>query len=220
MTEIEKKKYITTTIVISYYIVIFTYAYFRYIVHFGLDFAINATFIMNKAFAGSAVISVCTAYLISTFSKYDIPFFKKIKSYKRYFGLACFYFICLHIFFGFRIIKPELLPQFFENNTDFSIQGKTIVFLGVIGLVLFLFPAISSLKEVMKKLGAKRWLLFQRIGYLAAGVILIHSSIVGYQNWINIALWYGNMPPISLILSIILFSTLIFRIFTYFKLKK
>ncbi len=220
MTARKRKKLITTLIVLTYFVFFFTYAYFRYIYFLGLDMLVNANFVINKSFAGAAVLSVFTAFWLSTLSKLGNKFAIRHISYKRFFGLAGFYFMCLHVFFGLRIAKPDILPQFFFENGDFSVQGQIIFLLGILGFSLFLFPAISSMKDVMTKLGKKKWLIFQRIGYAAFFVILIHASAVGYQNWLNPNKWPGMMPPITLICVIFLLSGLLLRLIVLFKLKK
>jgi DMSO/TMAO reductase YedYZ heme-binding membrane subunit len=212
MDKISKKKYITASIVILYFAFFLIYAYIRYIHFKGLDFLINANFIINKAFAGAAILSVSTSYFISSMSKFDNIFAKSKLSYKRFFGLSGFYFMMLHIFFGFRIIRPDLLPQFFSGGVELSAKGKLIILLGILGFTIFLFPAISSMSEVMKKLSGNRWLLFQRLGYLAFTVIMIHASLIGYENWISPNDWPGMMPPITLICVIIIFSILLLRL--------
>lgn len=220
MQTTQQSKRIATAISISYFIMIFIYAYFRYIHFKGLDFAINATFIINKALAGAAVMSVFSSYMLSSLSKTGNLFAINHKLFKRYFGLSGFYFMCLHVFFGLRIIKQDLLPQFFEINGDFSIRGQIIIGLGIIAFMLFLFPAITSIYDVAKKLSKERWRLFQRIGYFAYALIFVHASFVGADSWITADKWHGGMPPITMICAIIIISTLIFRVIANFSLKK
>jgi DMSO/TMAO reductase YedYZ heme-binding membrane subunit len=214
-----QSKRLSVIIVVSYYIIVLLYAYFRYIHFKGLDFAINATFIMNKAFAGAAVLSVFSSYMISSISKLRISFPENFHIYKRYFGLAGFYFMCIHIFFGLRIIKQEVLPQFFETSGDFSLRGQIIIFLGILGFILFLFPAITSIFDIVKKLSKRKWKFFQRVGYFAFAVIFIHTAFIGSENWFKPDNWPGLMPPITMICALLILISIVYRIFVAFKTK-
>ncbi len=214
------KKQTSTIIVITYFVAAFVYAYIRYAVYGNAVFATDANFIINKAFAATAVLSVFSAYMISSLAKTGNNFARKNSSYKRYFGLSGFYFICLHVFFGFRIIKPEHHPQFFGTNDELALRGEIIIIIGVISLILFMFPAISSMKDVMKKLGKSRWSVFQRIGYIAFLMVMIHATMVGYHSWISPSTWYGGMPPITLICVTLIFLAISFRLYILLKFRK
>jgi DMSO/TMAO reductase YedYZ heme-binding membrane subunit len=215
-----QQKQITFIIVISYFLIVLVYAYIRYVVFFGLDFLINANFIINKAFAGAAVLSVCTAYMLSSLGKVGNIFARKHQGFKRFFGLSGFYYMCLHVFFGFRIISPDLLPQFFDDNGIIALRGQIIILLGATGFILFLFPAISSMNDIMKKLGARKWQIVQRFGYTAFFIIMIHASLIGYNNWLTPHLWHGGMPPITLICVSLIFMTLVLRLYVLIRLRK
>lgn len=215
-----RQKQITFAIVIAFFLIVLLYAYLRYSVFYGLDFLINANFLINKAFAGAAVLSVCTAYILSSLGKTGNVMARKYQGFKRFFGLSGFYFMCLHIFFGFRIISPELLPQFFDDDGSIGLRGQIIILLGASGFTLFLLPAISSMNDIMKKLGARKWQIVQRFGYAAFFVILIHASVIGYQNWLSPKLWYGGMPPITLICVSLIFVALVLRLYVLIRLRK
>lgn len=220
MSDKKRQKQITFFIVVSYFLLVLVYAWLRYIVFKGLDFVPHTNYIINKAFAGAAVLSVCTSYLLSSLSKTGFNFAVKNKSFKRFFGLSGFYFMCLHLFFGFRLINPELMPQFFQNDDLIGTQGQIIIILGALGFIIFLFPAVSSMNDIMKQLKGRRWLLAQRFGYGAFFVIMIHATMVGYQNWFNPHLWYGGMPPITLICVLLILLTLLVRLYVLIKYKK
>ncbi len=212
MEKIAKKKLFTALIVIICFIFFVFYSYLRNIHFRGLDFIVYANFMINQAFTATSVLSIFISYNLSTLSKYENKLAKKYISYKRYFGLSGFYFIILHIFFGFRIISQEVLPQFFLEDSIISSLGKIIIILGIFAFLLFLFPAISSMLEFRKKLKHNKWLILQRIGYLGFFIALIHASLIGYQEWLTPEKWWGSLPPISLICVILILFTLILRL--------
>ncbi|MBX3043068.1 MAG: hypothetical protein KIT33_02360 [Candidatus Kapabacteria bacterium] len=216
--QVEKRN--TKLIVLSYFLLVLIYAYIRYVLFKGLDFAESGTYIINKAFAGAAVLSVSTAYLISSLSKAGNHTARKLSKYKRYFGLSGFYFMCLHVFFGLRIINPQFFPAFFDDSSMMNNYGYTIIFLGIAGFAGFLVPAVTSISKVMQGLSPKSWLKLQRTGYFAFFIIFIHSSWMGAVNWTKIEKWPGLMPPITMICSLIIITTIIYRIFVFFKYKK
>lgn len=218
--DIKKKKLNAFLIVISYFIFFLGYAYIRYVHFKGMDLLVNANFIINKAFAGAAITSVFTSYMLSTLAKNGNTFAKRHHIYCRFLGLGGFYFMILHVFFAFRVVSPDNLPQFFDVGNELSLKGKFIFLLGITGFSLFLFPAISSIKEVIAKLSPRKWKLLQRIGYIAYGIILVHVSIIGYSNWFSIEKWPGLMPPITLISFCIIFTALFYRLLTYFNTGK
>lgn len=220
MNSTDTKKRITIFIVLLYFLVFLVYAYFRYIHFKGMDFAINATFIINKALASAAVLSVASSYLISSYAKLGNKVAKRYLSYKRYFGLAGFYFMALHIFFGLRIVNNVFMPQFFSSDGDFTIRGQVIIALGILGFLLFLSPAITSIGDVMKKLDGRKWQILQKIGYAAFSVILLHVSIIGYENWFSPNNWPGGIPPITLICVSVIAFTLIMRLIAFIKTSK
>lgn len=213
MNLIPNKKMTTFFIVLLYFIIGFTYSYLRYIEFGKYNFLDDANFIINKAFTIVSVLSISTSYLISIFSKAGFNFFKKKVEFKRYFGLTGFYFICFHVFFAVRLIKPSYMPQFYDINTEIAVRGQLVILLGIVAFLFMLFPAVSSIGDIMKKLGARKWLNLQRMGYYGFFVVMLHSSLIGFDKWGNFESWQGGMPPITLLMAMIILFVLVMRLF-------
>ena len=64
----------------------------------------------------------------------------------------------------------------------------------------------------MQSLGGERWLLSQRIGYIAYVLVLFHVFFMGRESWLNAAGWPKGMLPMSLVAFIIIAVVLLFRL--------
>jgi len=184
-----------------------------------IDLSNNPYYIFNKTTALTGAFGIFCAYMLSSLAKFNIIFAKKYSSLKRFFGLGGFYFIFVHVFFAFRLIEPVMYSAFFDETGDIATRGQIIILLGAVAFLLFMFPAITSMEQIVKKLSAKRWLLYQRIGYFAYLIVFFHVFIMSYNEFF-IVTDSLILPKSSLLMMILIITALIMRVIALIKLRK
>lgn len=189
----------------------FLYATIRYIVFKGVDPIHFPLYIVNKVFSVSGIFFLAMSY---TFGKLRwLKFYTESKQNKfiKYAGLVGFSLIAMHVFMSLLIISPEYYPKFYESGM-MNFKGEFSMLMGVLSLYCFTIPAITTLPFMQEAVGIKRWQKGQQIGYYGLLASLLHTGIMGFSSWFDIAKWPGYLPPISLLGAIIVLVPLYLKI--------
>ncbi|MBF0234352.1 MAG: ferric reductase-like transmembrane domain-containing protein [Desulfamplus sp.] len=93
-------------------------------------------------------------------------FWKWMMKHRRYFGIASFLYLTLHL--GVYILH---LPEVLRIFSDFY---KSTYFAGWLAFIILLILALTSNSRSIKKLGVKNWKNVQRFVYLAVLLSAMH----------------------------------------------
>lgn len=122
--------------------------------------------LINKGVALSAIILIGLAYFLGPLCKI-LPFVKHHLRYRKYFGLAGFALILLHVVFTLLQLSDRFPPSWYVDHA----KG---VILATAALIVFFFLAATSTKDAIHRLGGHNWKLLQRTGYIAYMYVLMH----------------------------------------------
>jgi len=147
-------------------------------------------YIANKAFAGSAAVSLGLDLLIGAFSR-AFSGRANLLQYRKELGIVAFFLAIIH-----GLISAFFLPDYFSLTGYLSRVDWPFIY-GLAALLLFSVILLISNKKATKKLGVKRWWQWQnwgiRIGFL---LVLLHVFVMKWQVWL---LWYkqGGGPDLA-----------------------
>jgi DMSO/TMAO reductase YedYZ heme-binding membrane subunit len=215
----KKSYYSVFKIVVPFLLFIFVYAIIRYNLGKGVDFALLPTYILNKAVSTTAIFSISLSYLYSSLGKLKIISPGR-SSLKKQLGIVGFFLALSHLFLSLSQLNPERYPKFFLDTGFVNTVGEFTFLFGLLAFISILFPAYASLPESVKNLSGKKWLLMQRVGYLAILFVIGHTVAMGYTGWIKPESWPFYIPPISLIGSIVAVPAILLRLYVLITLKK
>ncbi|TDR15603.1 sulfoxide reductase heme-binding subunit YedZ [Marinomonas communis] len=126
--------------------------------------------------------------------------FKNLARYRRFTGLAAFFYTVLHL-----IIYLVLFAGLSWTWIRSDLVEKPYIYAGVLALVILLLLAVTSTKNMMKRLG-RNWKRLHRFVYLAALAMIAH-------------LWWQVKSDTSLavVFTLILGGLLVYRLVIHSK---
>lgn len=169
-----------------------TYSIVRYSVFGSVSSIHTPVYLLNKAIA---LASVC-CLLFTVFN-----FFKQALDQTKLWGISAFHLACIHIVMSVVILNRDYFPKLF-GTTQMNLVGELTVLFGVLASYAICHARHHNLTQVKPK-------VFQII---ASVFILGHLISIGYSGWLEADLWYGDLPPISLLSFIIVMTNLLFFI--------
>ena len=93
--------------------------------------------------------------------------------HRRWLGLWCFYYACLHLVAYAFFDRGLVLSAIFKD-----IQKRPFILLGFLGFLLSLPLAITSTNAMIKKIGGKRWKTLHKLTYLIAPIVALHFWLI------------------------------------------
>lgn len=115
--------------------------------------------------------------------------------YRKYFGLAGFALLVVHVFVSVYTLGDAF--PFFA-----MLEGMQVSLLTGLGaLILFGIMAAISNRYSVTELGGARWRFFLRsFGYTAYALTIVHVAIRSFSDWQKYAgAWSDTLPPLSLL---------------------
>jgi DMSO/TMAO reductase YedYZ heme-binding membrane subunit len=206
-------------VLLPYFLVVLVYAIIRYNIGKDISFALLPTFILNKAVSMTAIFSLSVSYIISSICKLrKLPPGKC--SLKKQYGITGFFIAMAHLLLSLSQLNPERYPKFFLDTGFVNSSGEFTFLFGLLAFISILVPAYATLPESVKNLSKGKWLLMQRVGYIAIFFALLHTIAMGYNGWTSPGHWPFYLPPISLFGSLVALSALLLRIYVLITLRK
>jgi DMSO/TMAO reductase YedYZ heme-binding membrane subunit len=111
----------------------------------------------------------------------------RLLPYRRTLGLTAAFMSVPHVILVF-IYLPWRFPEKYSPNYPLSwfVDHWFTVLMGLLGLALFLILAVYSYPRGVRKLGKHRWMILQKLAYLAMVALALHLLSMGKipKNWI------------------------------------
>ncbi len=201
-----------TKVFLIVFALVFTYAFVRYNIFGTVELIHLPLYVSNKVFAVTSAILIGLSYLMGPLAHFWPKTFEPKVHYRKYFGLFGFGIASVHAFISLLLFSPAYYPRFFLETGKLTFAGELSMLFGVLALFVFVIPAVTSLHEVMESLGGQKWLLSQRIGYIAYVLVLLHVVVMSWKGWLDSTKWPGGLVPLSLIISVIIMAVLLIRL--------
>jgi len=195
------------------------YAMTRYIIIGGEPWTSLSTYILNKGVCAAAMTAVAKCALDTavgesreritgkTANPVDNPRLVSALNSRKQLSMLGVGFAAMHGFLSSLIMDPNYFALYFESDGDpkrqkLNFKGGTVLFLGVIGLALYLIIALANEKVMGQR---ERKFVYSVLGWSALLVCEGHVVANGLKGWLNPAGWafYGYLPPITLLVSIL-----------------
>ncbi len=159
----------------------------------------------SKVVAGTSGLLFAYSLSLSTLGYYFDVFDKKI-IYRKYLGLAGYFFALAYCFLLLIINPDRYLFGFFDN-----LWSADFVF-GLGAMVIFTIMAAISNNRLMQVLGPIRWRNILRLGYLAFFLLVLRATILEGDLWHIWMVSSGGLPPVRLFLSFVAIFVIFFRL--------
>lgn len=174
------------------------YAIVRYNVFKGVEWTHLPLYIVNKSAAFGGVVFIALAYVVGKWFG-GTPGSEPVRAKAKFFGLAGFGMISMHILMSMVLLSPANYEKFFAESGKLNLAGEVTFLCGVLAYGCLLFPAITTLPYMYDALGMDRWLRAQHMGYATLGLACGHTFAMGYKGWIDLSTWPGSLPPITML---------------------
>lgn len=174
------------------------YAIVRYNVFKGVEWTHLPLYIVNKSAAFGGVVFIALAYVVGKLFG-GTPGSEPVRAKAKFFGLAGFGMISMHILMSMVLLSPANYEKFFAESGKLNLAGEFTFLCGVLAYGCLLFPAITTLPYMYDALGMERWLRAQHMGYATLGLACGHTFAMGYKGWFDLSTWPGSLPPITML---------------------
>lgn len=174
------------------------YAIVRYNVFKGVEWTHLPLYIVNKSAAFGGVVFIALAYVVGKLFG-GASGSEPVRAKAKFFGLAGFGMISMHILMSMVLLSPANYEKFFAESGKLNLAGEVTFLCGVLAYGCLLFPAITTLPYMYDALGMERWLRAQHMGYATLGLACGHTFAMGYKGWFDLSTWPGSLPPITML---------------------
>lgn len=187
-----------TTWVLAVWGVCLAYAIVRYNVFKGVEWTHLPLYIVNKSAAFGGVVFIAMAYIVGKLFG-GAQGSEPVRAKAKFFGLAGFGMISMHILMSMVLLSPANYEKFFLASGKLNLSGEVTFLCGVLAYGCLLFPAITTLPYMYDALGMERWLRAQHMGYATLALACGHTFAMGYKGWFDLSTWPGSLPPITML---------------------
>lgn len=141
-----------------------------------------------------AGVFICVSLSITPLTK-KVKKLKVINRYRRFIGLAAFWYASLHLL-AYLVLHAGFNISWIQED----LLKRPYIYIGVLAFVILSLLAITSPKAMVRKLG-KRWKPLHKLVYLAAFAILAH---LWWQIKADseIAIWFTPFLVVPLLLRV------------------
>ena len=210
----EKKQIIVTVSVIF---ISYVYAILRYNIFGEVCLTYLPLFISNKAVSFSSVCFIAISFTSRALGRFWPKLFRSVLDHRKYFGLLGFSLAVIHSIISLLIFRPEYYEKFFSYKGKLTLSGELSMLFGILAFFILGVMAITSVPSIKSSMIKNTWIWTQKnCGYLGLFLIFIHLIMMGYESWVNPALWPANMFPISLFAAIVVGFAIILKSYSIF----
>lgn len=194
------------------FILVFAYAFLRYVVFQGVGMENLPLYILNKAVALASVILIGSSFLLGPLSRFWQKSFSPKLYLRKYLGVFGFGMAALHGAISMLLLGPAYYPRFFSVSGKLTMEGELSMLFGFLSIFIFAVVAVTSLPSVEKSMHKAQWKFTQRLGYIAFFMTLLHVFVMGYRGWLKPEGWPGGMLPISLLAFTVIAFVMLMRL--------
>lgn len=163
----------------------------------------------SKCVAGTSGLLLAYSFSLSTLGYY-FDFLDSKVIYRKYLGLAGYFFALLYCFMLLVINPDRYLFGFFDN-----LWSADFIF-GLSAMAIFTIMAVISNNRLMRILGPIRWRKILRLGYLAFFLLVLRAIVLEGDMWHTWLISGSGLPPVRLFLSFVALFVIFFRLSVVF----
>ncbi len=155
------------------------YTIIRYAVFGHVSVAHIPVYLLNKSISMGSVICLFLAALGYRSGK---------AAEAKFFGVASFHCVCMHILLSLSILSAAYYPKFFGAD-KMNLVGELTLLFGALATYFYFFVCPVRAGSVH----------LRKFQLLASALIGGHLVAMGWAGWWSVGKWHGGLPPISLI---------------------
>lgn len=163
-----------------------TYAIVRYNVFGTVSPEQIPIYVANKA------ISVASLVLLGLSRVVDE---KPRRKWLGFVGLAG---ALIHLMMSLLVLQPAYLPRHFQPDGAMRWNAEASILAGILSLVGLLWLAYAAATHPLERQSPASSLVMG-LGRIALALVAMHTLLLGYPTWPEVAKWPGGMPPITLL---------------------
>lgn len=176
--------------------------------------------ILFASIALTGLTMIAASYLMGPLARLWPVKWAKYRYLRKQFGLIGLIFVGLHMLLALMVFTPAYFPKFFSETGKLSDIGQISAFAAVLGFVIFIIIAITSLPSVAEKMTGQNWLIVQRSGLIAVVLSVLHFIVFKWRGWFNWDNWNNNIPPGTFVVTVFILLVFLIRVITYFLEKR
>jgi hypothetical protein len=173
------------------------YTFLRYAMFGGVPVPQWPIYLVNKAVSLTAVSLLSMSYLVRSVAWLRHHAAIRTRSVAKYCGLAGFALTGVHLTLSCLILTPDYFPDLFEAG-KLTFDAELSLLGGVLAFWSLTLPAFATILR-SRPLRPSRWRLYQRMGYVAFILVIVHLVAMGWTKWFDPGSWPGFLPPITLL---------------------
>ncbi len=173
------------------------YAATRYVVFGPWSAAHIPLYVLNKAFAWTAIMLLALALGLGPAARLWPARLADQLWRRRYWGLVGFALATLHVVVSLAILNYGYYRPMFRQAFEFTALAELAMLAGALAWFALLAPVAASLPGVRTAMSARYWQVLQGIGLLALVLAGLHLAY-GVPGWLAPDRWHGGLPPITL----------------------
>ena len=173
------------------------YAATRYVVFGPWTTAAVPLYVFNKAAAWSALLLLALAFGLGPAARIW-PRLSGLLWRRRYWGVVGFVLATVHIVLSLSILNYGYYRLMFRQAFEFTALAGWSLLAGALAWMALMAPLAASLPGVQAAMSVRYWRVLQRVGLLGLLLTGLHLAY-GAPGWWRPALWYGGLPPITLL---------------------
>ncbi|MFZ5492158.1 MAG: hypothetical protein ACOY6E_06645 [Pseudomonadota bacterium] len=172
------------------------YAITRYVVFGPWTIGHIPLYVMNKAFAWTAIALLALALGLGPAARLW-PALGRHLWRRRWWGLTGFALATVHIVVSLTILNYGYYRLMFQQAFELTPLAEGAMLAGGLAWLALLLPLAASLPGVRQAMSVRYWRVLQGFGVLALALGGLHLAY-GVPGWLTPALWHGGLPPITL----------------------
>ncbi|GAB4359822.1 MAG: hypothetical protein Kow0073_18900 [Immundisolibacter sp.] len=186
------------------------YASARYVVFGPWTSAALPLYVFNKATAWSALLLLALALGLGPAARLW-PRLGGLLWRRRYWGVVGFVLATVHIMLSLSILNYGYYRLMFRQAFEFNALAGWSLLAGALAWMALMAPLAASLPGVQAAMSVRYWRMLQRVGLLGLSLTGLHLAY-GVPGWWQPALWYGGLPPITLLSASAVVLVLVLRL--------
>ncbi len=176
--------------------------------------------VLFASIALTGLTMITTSYLIGPLARLWPAKWERYRDMRKQFGLIGLAFVVFHIFMALVVLTPVYFQKFFLETGRLSNLGQISVLTGILGFVIFMIVAITSLPSVAGKMTERGWFFIQRLGLIAIIFSVLHFIVFKWRGWFNWDNWNNNIPPGTFVVTVFIILVFLIRAVAYISERK
>ncbi len=173
-------------LVATVFAVSLVYAIARYSVFKGVQWAHLPIYVVNKAVAVTALVSLGISRVV-----YE-------KARRKRFGLLAAVLAALHLMLSYMVLSPYYMPSLFKQSNVMTLEAELSMLTGATAacILLWLVHATATHPTAGQPHGTS---LVRGFGRAILVLAAFHVALYGSPDWASPSRWPGGLPPITLL---------------------